>query len=65
MEKAKKNYQNLNWIFAASFQKDIDEIIVHYKTTKSKAQKPPTKTVKKILDFYNQDNISRQLPYKS
>ena len=43
----------------------IDEIIVHYKTTKSRAQKPPTETVKKILDFYNWDNISCQLLYKN
>ena len=48
-----------------AFQKDIDEIIVHYKTTKSKAQKLPTETVQKILDFYNRDNISRQLLYKN
>ena len=64
VEKAKKSYQNLNWTFLQqTFQKYIDEIIVHYKTTKSKAQKPPTETAKKILDFYNRDNISRQLPY--
>ena len=44
-----------------TFQKDIDEIIAHYKTTHSKAQKPP----KKILEFYNQDNILCQLPYKN
>ena len=48
-----------------TFKKHIDAIIVHYKTTKSKAQKPPTETVKKILDFYNWDNISRHLPYKN
>ena len=66
MEKAKKTYQNLNWTsLQQAFQKDIDEIIVHYKTTKSKAQKPPTETVQKILDFYNRDNISCQLPYKN
>ena len=66
VEKAKKSYQNLNWTFLQqTFQKYIDEIIVHYKTTKSKAQKPSTETAKKILDFYNRDNISRQLPYKN
>ena len=66
VEKAKKTYQNLNWTsLQQAFRKDIDEIIVHYKTTKSKTQKPPTETVKKILDFYNQDNISCQLPYKN
>ena len=48
-----------------AFQKDIDEIIVHYKRTKSKAQKSLTETVKKILDFYNRGNISRQLLYKN
>ena len=65
VEKAKKTYQNLTWAsLQQAFQKDIDEIIVHYKT-KSKAQKSPTETVKKILDFYNQDNISCQLPYKN
>ena len=66
MEKSKKTYWNLNltslW---QAFQKDIDEIIVHYKTTKSKGLKPPTETVKKILDFHNWDNISRQVPYKN
>ena len=48
-----------------AFQKDIDEIIVHYKTAKSKAQKPRNETVKKIIDFYNRGNISHQLPYKN
>ena len=66
VEKAKKTYWNWNWTsLQQAFQKDIDEIIVHYKTTKSKAQKPPTETVQKILDFYNRDNISCQLPYKN
>ena len=66
VEKAKKNLPKFKWdIFAASFSKGYYEIIIHYKTIKSKAQKPPTEAVKKILDFYNRDNISRQLPYKN
>ena len=49
VEKAKKTYRNLNWrSWQQAFQNNIDEIIAHYKTTKSKAQKPPTETVKKF-----------------
>ena len=66
VEKAKKTYRNLNWTsLQQAFQKDIYEIIVHYKRTKSKTQKSLTETVKKILDFYNRGNISHQLLYKN
>ena len=64
--KARCSYRNLNWTsLQQAVQKDVDEIIVHYKTTKSTTPKPPTETVKKATDFYNRDNISRQLPYKN
>ena len=46
-------------------EKDINSVIKHYKTVKSKACKPPTETTKKVLEFYNCDDISRQLPYKN
>ena len=44
---------------------DANEIIVHYKTTKSTILKPPADTIEKVRDFYNQDTILRQLPYKN
>ena len=43
----------------------INSVIKHYKTVKSNACKPPTETSKKVLEFYNWDDISRQLPYKN
>ena len=46
-------------------EKDISSVIKHYKTFKSNASKPPTETTKKVLEFYNRDDISRQLPYKN
>ena len=44
---------------------DTNEIIVHYKTTKSTVLKPPADRIEKVRDFYNQDTILRQLPYKN
>ena len=62
----RRSNRSLSW---TSLQKaarmDVGEIIVHYKTTKSTTSKPPTKTIKKVMDFYNQDTISRQLQYKN
>ena len=40
-------------------------MIKHYKTVKSKAWKAPTETTRKVLEFYNHDDISRQLLYKN
>ena len=40
-------------------------VIKHYKTVRTKAFKPPTENTKKVLEFYNCDDISRQLPYKN
>lgn len=66
LKKVKCSNRNLNWIsLQQAVQKDVDGIIVHYKTTKSTTPKPPTETGKKVTDFYNRDNISRQLPYKN
>ena len=66
VKKAKRTNRNLNWrSLQQAVQKDLDEIIVHYKTTKKTAPRPSTETVEKVKDFYNRDNISRQLPYKN
>ena len=66
VKKAKTTNRNLNWrSLQQAVQKDLDEIIVHYKTTKKTAPRPSTETVEKVKDFYNRDNISRQLPYKN
>ena len=46
-------------------EKGNNSAIKHYKTVKSKACKTHTETAKKVLEFYNHDSISRQLPYKS
>ena len=46
-------------------EKDINDTIKHYKTTKYKSEKEPTETVKRVTEFYNKDSISRQLPYKN
>ena len=66
VSKAKQFNRKLNWkSLQQATQKDIDEIIVHYKTTKSTTPKPPTETISKVTEFFNRDNISRQLPYKN
>ena len=62
----RRSNRSLSW---TSLQKaarmDVNKIIIHYKTVKSTIPKPRTETVKKVMDFYNQDTISRQLPYKN
>ena len=39
-------------------------ILVHYKTEKTRKVKPPSETTKLVQAFYNKDNMSRMLPYK-
>ena len=46
-------------------ERDINSVIKHYKIVKSKACKPPTETTKKVIEFYNCDDISTKLPYKN
>ena len=46
-------------------EKNINSVIKHYKTVKSKACKTPTETTKKDLEIYNRDDIFRQLPCKN
>ena len=55
---------NVSWTSLIKAQNDIEKIIIHYKTDKSKT-KPPPATVRKVHDFYNKDTTSRQLPYKN
>ena len=67
-KKVRRSNRGLNWTSlqkAAAAGMDVDKIIIHYKTTKSTTPKPPTETKKKVMDFYNRDTISRQLPYKN
>ena len=42
----------------------IKSVIKHFKTVTSKECKPPTEATNKVIEFYNRDDISRQLPYK-
>ena len=44
--------------FHQDVQKDVDEVISHYKITKSTTPKPWTEAVKIVANFYNQGNIS-------
>ena len=41
-----------------------ENIMQHYKTSKTKKVKPPSETKKLVHDFYNKDNVSWMLPYK-
>ena len=44
---------------------NVDNIVIHYKTVRTKPPKTPTETAKKVIEFYNLDTTSRQLPYKN
>ena len=39
-------------------------ILVHYKTKKTRKVKPPSETTKLVQAFYNKGNVSQMLPYK-
>ena len=64
---ARRTNRHLSWkSLKSASEKDINDMIKHYKSSvKSKAQKPPTETTKKVVEFYNRDDVSRQLPYKN
>ena len=60
-----KRAARANWTSVQrAVSQSIPAILVHYKTEKTKKQKPPTETQKLVHEFYNRDDISRMLPYK-
>jgi len=65
-QETRRANRQFNWtsLMKAS-EKEINQVIKHYKTVPYKTKKPPTETMKKVFDFYNRDEISRQLPYKN
>lgn len=66
LRSARRSDRSLSWkSLQSAVNNDVSITIKHYKTIKSKKNRPPTETTKKILDFYNKDDVSRQLPYKN
>ena len=65
-QEARKFNRQLSWTsLVKASEKDIDQLINHYKTVPMKTKKPPTETMRKVFEFYDRDEISRQLPYKN
>ena len=54
-----------NWTSVQrAVSKSVGDILIHYKTEKTKKVKPPSETQKLVHDYYNKDDVSRMLPYK-
>ena len=62
-KKVKQMHSGLNWSSLQKARTEVNKILVHYKTERQKS-KPKPEYVKKVSSFYNNDHISRTLPYK-